>query len=213
MNGSSLNLQSPKYWFESPNAATGGRVPITDPSVVEADESLFESLGDESAIVGKSPGAKSDADKEPGGIKRINDSDNPITIIKISGNHFKTISGMRIGTPHRLSIKCAFKISLERYLRVRVQGKWVLPATVKATLLVWDGSFVGKKRKDVWRASPLCLFWTVWKARNKVAFEEEELSIQRLKNSFVYLLWSETKLFIKYGLSTLVDFIDWVGTR
>ena len=91
--------------------------------------------------------------------------------------------------------------------------QWVLPATVKATLLVWDGSFVGKKRKDVWRASPLCLFWTVWKARNKVAFEEEELSIQRLKNSFVYLLWSETKLFIKYGLSTLVDFIDWVGTR
>ncbi|RVW53356.1 hypothetical protein CK203_103132 [Vitis vinifera] len=163
MNGSSLNLQSPKYWFESPNAATGGRVPITGkfcphwdlnpgtshkpspslyhlsqasragdghptdsrgpkwvyntlswvlwllhcfrtsciggitskdfsmlrkymgevlvslyhiyqtqevnapyPSVVEADESLFESLGDESAIVGKSPGAKSDADKEPG---------------------------------------------------------------------------------------------------------------------------------------------------
>ena len=58
-----------------------------------------------------------------------------------------------------------------------------------------------------------CLFfWTVWKARNKVAFEEEELSIQRLKNSFVYFLWLETKLFIKDGPLTLVDFIDWVGT-
>ena len=91
--------------------------------------------------------------------------------------------------------------------------QWVLPATVKATLLGWDGSFVGEKRKGVWRASPLCLFWTVWKARNKVAFEEEELSIQRLKNSFVYFLWSEAKLFIKDGPSTLVDFIDWVGTR
>ena len=67
--------------------------------------------------------------------------------------------------------------------------QWVLPATVKATLLGWDGSFVGEKRKGVWRASPLCLFWTVWKARNKVAFEEEELSIQRPKNSFVYFLW------------------------
>ena len=89
----------------------------------------------------------------------------------------------------------------------------MLPATIKATLLGWDGSFVGKKRKGVWRASPLCLFWTVWKARNKVVFKEEELSIQRLKNSFVYFLWSETKLFIKDGPSTLVDFIDWVGTR
>ena len=45
------------------------------------------------------------------------------------------------------------------------------------------------------------------------AAEEEELSIQRLKNSFVYFLWSEMILFIKDGPLTLVDFIDWVGTR
>ena len=77
----------------------------------------------------------------------------------------------------------------------------------------WDGAFVGKKRKGVWRANPLSLFWMIWKARNKVVFEEEELSLQILKNSFVYFLWLETKLFIKYGPSTLVDFIDWVGTR
>ena len=93
----------------------------------------------------------------------------------------------------------------------RVQ--WVLLATVKGTLLGWNGSFVGKKRKGVWRASPLCLFWMVWKVRNKIAFEEEELSIQRLKYSFVYFLWSETKLSIKDGPSTLVDFVGWVGTR
>ena len=57
---------------------------------------------------------------------------------------------------------------------------WVMPATVKEMLSGWKGTLVGKKRKGVWRASPLCLFWTVWKARKKVAFEEEELSIQRL---------------------------------
>ena len=38
---------------------------------------------------------------------------------------------------------------------------WVLPATVKETLLGWNGSFVGKKRKGVGRASHLCLFWMV----------------------------------------------------
>ena len=88
----------------------------------------------------------------------------------------------------------------------------VLPATVKAVLLGWDGAFVGEKRKGVWRTSLLCLFWTVWKTRSKVVFEEEELLIQRLKNSFVYFLWLETKLFIKNGPSTLVDFIDWMET-
>ncbi|RVW67890.1 hypothetical protein CK203_061653 [Vitis vinifera] len=40
---------------------------------------------------------------------------------------------------------------------------WVLLASVKMTLLGRDGSFVGKKRREVWRAYPLCIFWTVWK--------------------------------------------------
>ena len=57
------------------------------------------------------------------------------------------------------------------------------------------------------------LFWVIWKARNKIAFEDSVLSIQRLKTSFVYLLWSETKLLIKGSPSTLIDFIDWMGSR
>ena len=90
---------------------------------------------------------------------------------------------------------------------------WVFPSSVKETLLSWNGFFVGKKRKKVWRVGPLCIFWTVWKARNKIAFEDDMLSIQRLINgSFVYLLWSETKLFIKDDSSMLIDFIDWVGS-
>ena len=90
---------------------------------------------------------------------------------------------------------------------------WVFPSSVKETLLGWRGSFVGKKRKAVWQVGLLCLFWVIWKARNNIAFEESVLSIQRLKASFVYLLWSETKLWIKSGPSTLIYFIDWMGLR
>ena len=39
------------------------------------------------------------------------------------------------------------------------------------------------------------------------------LSIQSLKSSFVYFLWSETKLFIRDGHSPLVGFIDWLGSH
>ena len=35
---------------------------------------------------------------------------------------------------------------------------WVLPFSAGETLLGWHGSFVGKKRKKVWRVAPLCLF-------------------------------------------------------
>ena len=84
---------------------------------------------------------------------------------------------------------------------------WVFPRSVRQTLEGSRGSFVGKKRKEVWRAGPLCLFWTIWKARNKIAFEDAMLSIQKLKSSFVYFLWVETKLGIKEGPTTLVEFI------
>ena len=69
---------------------------------------------------------------------------------------------------------------------------------------------MGKKCKAVWQVGLLCLFWSVWKTRNKIAFEDSVLSIQRLKASFVCLLWLETKLLMKGGPLTL---IDWVGSR
>ena len=88
--------------------------------------------------------------------------------------------------------------------------------SVRETLLGWKGSFVGKKHRAVWNASPLCLFWSVWKARNIIAFEGGVLSMQRrmqkLKVFFVYLLWLESKLFIKCGPSMLINCTDWVGS-
>ena len=75
----------------------------------------------------------------------------------------------------------------------------MFPFSIKETLLGWRGSFVGKNRKAVWQVGPLCLFWVIWKARHKIVLEDSVLSIQMLKASFVYLLWSGTKLWIKGG--------------
>lgn len=70
---------------------------------------------------------------------------------------------------------------------------------------------VGKKRRTVWKVAPLCLFWSVWKVRNSIAFDDGMLSLQRLKAFFVFSLWSETQLFIKDGPTTLIDsLIGWV---
>ena len=90
---------------------------------------------------------------------------------------------------------------------------WVLQSFVRETLLGWHGSFVGKKRKKVWKIAPLCLFWMVWKERNRIAFNNEELSIQRMKNSFVCSFWSWTKLFIDERPLSLINFFDWLGSR
>ena len=87
-----------------------------------------------------------------------------------------------------------------------------MPASVRDSLLGWKVSLLAKDRRKVWKAGPLCIFWSVWKVRNGIVFRDEVLSIQRLKSSFVYLFWSETKVYFVDGPTSLVNFFDWVGS-
>ena len=90
---------------------------------------------------------------------------------------------------------------------------WVLPYSVRDTLCGWSGFNMGKKRIKVWKAAPSCIFWAVWKERNRIVFYNEELSIHRVKNSFVCNFWSWTKLYIVDGPLPLINFCDWLGSR
>ena len=90
---------------------------------------------------------------------------------------------------------------------------WILSCLVKETLLGWHGAFVGKARKKAWQMTPLCIFWTVWKEKNMLAFGNKELSLQRLKNSFVCNLLSWVKVSIVLSPSLLVSFIHWLGSK
>ena len=64
----------------------------------------------------------------------------------------------------------------------------MFPFLVRETLLSCHGLFVGKKHKKVWRVALLHIFWTVWKVRNQMAFDDDMLSIQKLKYFFVFSL-------------------------
>ena len=48
--------------------------------------------------------------------------------------------------------------------------------------------------------------------RHMLAFDNEELSIQRLKNSFVCNVWSWSRLSIDMNPISHVSFIDWLGS-
>ena len=67
---------------------------------------------------------------------------------------------------------------------------------LREALLGWLGSCVGKKRKKVWLSVPLCLFWIIWKERNRRAFENEDHLIQWCKSFFLCNLWAWAKGFL-----------------
>ncbi|RVX19039.1 Transposon TX1 uncharacterized 149 kDa protein [Vitis vinifera] len=90
---------------------------------------------------------------------------------------------------------------------------WVLPSSARETLVEWRGFMLGKKHSKVWKAAPLCLFWAVWMERNKIAFDNEDFSVHRLKNSFVCNLWVWTKSIVNEGPLSLPSFLDWLGAR
>ena len=88
---------------------------------------------------------------------------------------------------------------------------WVFPKTVKEALLSWKGSFIGKKKRNMWKSVPPCIFWTVWKERNRIGFRDGTVNLQKLKHSFVYNLWSWNSLYMGEEISSLIGFLEWVA--
>ncbi|RVW95701.1 hypothetical protein CK203_031580 [Vitis vinifera] len=82
---------------------------------------------------------------------------------------------------------------------------WTLSGTVKTTLLGWNGGFVGKRRKKAWQMAPLCIFWSVWKERNRGSLAESHSSLLRLRiwfsNSLIANVYLKQSLSLSLSLS------------
>ena len=116
-------------------------------------------------------------------------------------------------TIDHLLIHCKFaKILWDLFLSI-VGISWVFPHSVLNNLLAWQGATVGKKRKKIWLAAPLCLFWNIWHARNRLVFENEVPNAQRTKANFVTNLWSWANLHSADYTPLVVDFFTWLGSR
>ena len=90
---------------------------------------------------------------------------------------------------------------------------WVLSSSVKDALPWWHGSFLSKVPKKPWKVASLYIFWTVWKERNILAFDNTKLLVQKMKNCFVCNLWSWYRMSIDVGPMSLLSFIDWLGSK
>ena len=116
-------------------------------------------------------------------------------------------------TIDHLLIHCKRVKMLWNLLLSIVGTSWVFPHLVLYTLLALQGAAVGKKRKKIWLAAPLCLFWTLWRARNRLVFKNEGTSDQKIKANFVFNLWAWANLYSADNTNSVVDFLTWLGSR
>ena len=72
---------------------------------------------------------------------------------------------------------------------------------------------MGKNHKKIWMAAPLCLFWTLWRERNRAVFENEVTFIQTIKVNFVTNLWTWANLYGVDNTHSVLDFLSWMGRR
>ena len=84
-------------------------------------------------------------------------------------------------TLNHLLVHCLKAKVLWELILAIIGFRWFFPFSVRQVLLAWQGTKVGKKRKKVWRTAPFCLFWTEWRERNRVAFDNEAFSKYRLR--------------------------------
>ena len=77
---------------------------------------------------------------------------------------------------------------------------WVFPLTVRETLLLY-----------FWMAVPLCICWTIW--RNRLVFDNVDISIIRMKLVFLCNLWSWGNLYIVDRSRSVIDFLYWLGCK
>ena len=52
----------------------------------------------------------------------------------------------------------------------------------------------------------------MWKERNRIAFREGVLNVQKLKNIFVCNLWSWAKLYVGEEAFSLIGFLEWMAS-
>ena len=72
---------------------------------------------------------------------------------------------------------------------------------------------MGKKRKKIWMAAPLCLFWTLGRERNRVVFDNGVTNAQKIKSNFLSNLWNWTNLYSVVNINFFMDFLAWLGCR
>ena len=88
-----------------------------------------------------------------------------------------------------LLIHCPMVWGIWTCLLATVGISWVPLLLVKDLIIGWNSIPIRKGERKAWRAAPLNLLWAIWKERNRIVFESEEFSLNKLKRAFLFFFF------------------------
>ena len=115
-------------------------------------------------------------------------------------------------TGDHLLLHCPKASTLWQLVCALFHIQWVMHSSVREVLLSWNGVPIGKKRQKAWKVAPLCIFWSIWRERNRRAFEDKECLDQSFKSSFLYLFCDWVRVYMGDSITSLIEFVDWLSS-
>ena len=85
---------------------------------------------------------------------------------------------------------------------------WVMPKLVVGLVACWQGHFGRHRNSHIWIIVLHCLMWCLWRERNSRCFEDNEISIPKLKLFFFKTLLDWLSILQNQSFSSFLDFLD-----
>ena len=84
---------------------------------------------------------------------------------------------------------------------------WVMPKDLTDLLVGWH-NWLGKSHSRIWNLIPSCLFWTIWRERNRRVFEAVECTDSQLLEFFSISLFDWATVWGYTHSNTVISFLN-----
>ena len=101
-------------------------------------------------------------------------------------------------TVAHLLLHCEMAYRLWSFVFITFGLSWVIPRSIPDLLFGW-WNWLGKHSSQIWNLVPLCIFWCIWKERNRRTFEDLDSSSDQMLASFSGTLFDWSRA---WGLTT-----------
>jgi hypothetical protein len=109
-------------------------------------------------------------------------------------------------TIRHLLLHCPTAMELWSYVFRSFGILWVMPKDLSDLLFGWYNG-LGKVHSRIWNLIPACLFWTLWRERNRRAFEDEECTVSQLLDFFSNSLFDWATVWGYTDSTTIISFL------